>query len=425
VLDLCVRFGEALIATGAPVAETTAALLRVASGFGVTNTQIDITFISITASIDRDDDPLTKVRIINTRTADYSRLTDLYRLVEDIGAGRMSLLDAQSRFDQIITSPHPYRRFIATFALGLMAAGVVGMLGGGWLIAAVSAATTMLIDRVQRFLRHRNLPYLYQQVIGAGIATIVALLLLVGRDLFGWPMSLLPPSLVVAAGLVVLLAGMATVGAANDAISGYPLTAAARSFEVVLNTIGLVVGIGFVLDVGQRLGVPLYLSDTDPSGTPLLIQSLCGGMLAGAWALASYGRPRTLGLVLAIATAATAIRWTSDSLGLGPAEASFLAALAVGLLAAMVGNATRTPSYVLAVSGITPLLPGLAIYNGMFEIVNADNMVLGAGQLVAALAIGLALAAGVSLGTYLGEPFWSQTDRFTERVRERARGTRN
>ncbi|HLS14110.1 MAG TPA: threonine/serine exporter family protein, partial [Beutenbergiaceae bacterium] len=54
VLDLCVRFGEALIATGAPVAETTAALLRVASGFGVTNTQIDITFISITASIDRD-----------------------------------------------------------------------------------------------------------------------------------------------------------------------------------------------------------------------------------------------------------------------------------------------------------------------------------------------------------------------------------
>src|SRR5690625_8046584 len=59
--------------------------------------------------------------------------------------------------DLIITSPHPYRRFIATFALGLMAAGVVGMLGGGWLIAAVSAATTMLIDRVQRFLRHRNL----------------------------------------------------------------------------------------------------------------------------------------------------------------------------------------------------------------------------------------------------------------------------
>lgn len=425
MLDLCVRFGDALIATGAPVAETTAALLRVASGFGVTNCQIDITFISITASIDRDDDPLTKVRIINTRTADYSRLTDLYRLVEDIGAGRMSLLDAQSRFDQIITSPHPYRRFIATFALGLMAAGVVGMLGGGWLIAAVSAVTTMLIDRVQRFLRHRNLPYLYQQVIGAGIATTVALLLLVGRGLFGWPMSLLPPSLVVAAGLVVLLAGMATVGAANDAISGYPLTAAARSFEVALNTIGLVVGIGFALDVGQRLGVPLYLSDTDPSGTPLLIQSLCGGVLAGAWALASYARPRTVGLVLAIGAAATAVRWTSDSLGLGSAEASFLAALAVGLLAAMIGNATRTPSYVLAVAGITPLLPGLAIYNGMFEIVNADNMVLGAGQLVAALAIGLALAAGVSLGTYLGEPFWSQTDRFSQRVRERARGTRN
>lgn len=425
MLDLVVRLGEALIATGAPVADTTVALLRVAAGFGVTNCQIDITFISITASIDRDDAPVTKVRLINVRTADYSRLTDLGRLVEDIGQGRMTLIDAQGRFDQIVTAPHPYRRLVVTLALGLMAAGVVGMLGGGVAVAAVSAATTMVIDRVLRFLRHRNLPYLYQQVVGAGIATTVALLLLAGGEFFGWPADLLPPALVVAAGIVVLLAGMALVGAAADAISGYPLTAVARSFEVALYTIGLVVGIGFVLDVGRRLGVPLTLFDTDPTGTSLVIQSLCGAMLAGAWAIASYARPRTAGLVLVVGAAATAIRWGTDSLGLEAPESSFLAALAVGLIGTVIGDRTRTPAMVLTVAGITPLLPGLAIYQGMFAIVDSDDMVDGALRLISALAIGLALAAGVTLGTYLAAPLRESTDKFYERVRIRARGARN
>ena len=50
-------------------------------------------------------------------------------------------------------------------------------------------------------------------------------------------------SLVVAAGIVVLLAGMSLVSAAQDAINGFPVTAGARAFELVTLTIGIVVGI--------------------------------------------------------------------------------------------------------------------------------------------------------------------------------------
>ncbi len=400
------------------------ALLRLAAGFGVTNCHVDITFISITATVDRHDDPVTKVRLIEARTADHSRLTDLYRLVDDVHTGDLTLIDAQSRFDQIVTAPHRYRRWIVTMALGLMAAGVAGMLGGGWAVALVAGLTSAAIDRILRFLRHRNLPYLFQQVVGAGFATAVAVLLLFGREVWGWPPDLLPPSLVVAAGMVVLLAGLSLVGAASDAITGYPLTAAARSFEVVLYTIGLVVGIGLMLNLASRIGIPLTLHQEYLGSIPLTVQALCGAMVAGAWALACYARLRTVAWVVLIGAFATLLRWFTMGMGLGPEMSAFVAALLVGIASVFIGARTRTPEIVLAVSGITPLLPGLAIYRGLFSLVTEESVIGGATTLVGALMIGLALAAGVTLGSYLGSPL-RRRDRFTDKASMRARGTRN
>ncbi|NED99366.1 threonine/serine ThrE exporter family protein [Phytoactinopolyspora halotolerans] len=424
VLDLVLRTGEALITTGAPVADTTAALLRLAAGFGVTACQIDITFISITASIDRDDDPITKVRVINVRTADYSRLADLMELVDAAGKGQLDLAEAHTRLDEIVESPHPYRRWVVTLAMGTMAAGVAILLNGSWLVALIAGVTTTIIDRTLRWLRHEGLPYMFQQAIGAAIATIVALFLHWGRNEFGWSDSLVTPSLVVAAGIVVLLAGLSLVGAAEDAISGYPLTAAARSFEVVLYTAGIVIGVGFMLDIGQRMGVPLRIADHSTLSTPLVVQMLAGGVIAGAWGLASYSRTRTVLFAAAVGMVAAGVFLLFRDIGLGPSTSSFIAAMVVGLLASGVAERFGAPSLAVSVCGITPLLPGLLIYQAMFTTVDADDLFGGASMLLNAIAVGLSLAAGVTLGEFLANPLRSEVDRWQRRVRSRAKGSR-
>ncbi|TDE00320.1 threonine/serine ThrE exporter family protein [Jiangella asiatica] len=425
VLDMVLRTGEAMVATGAPVADVTAALLRLAAGFGVTRCQVDITFISIIASIDRDDDPITKVRVINVRTSDYSRLADLFDLVDAAHERKVTLEEAERRLDEVLDAPHPYRRWIVTLALGLMAAGVALLLNGGWLVALVAAATTMLIDRILRMLRRKGLPYLFQQVIGAAIATVVGLAALWAADRFGWSPTLLPPSLIVASGIVVLLAGLSLVGSAEDAIAGYPLTAAARTYEVVLHTIGLVVGIGVMLDLGQRVGIPLTIADPDTLSIPTTIQIISGGMIAGAWGLASYTRARTVPVVVVAGmVAAGVLLLARDLLELGTVASSFLAALVVGLFAGGISERLRTPNLVISVCGITPLLPGLAIYKAMFAMVDSDDIVGGTGMLIGAFATALALAAGVTLGEYLATPLRSEMDRWQRRVNRRARGAR-
>jgi uncharacterized membrane protein YjjB (DUF3815 family) len=74
----------------------------------------------------------------------------------------------------------------------------------------------------------------------------------------------------------------------------------------------------------------------------------------------------------------------------------------------------------VAVCGIVPLLPGLAIYQGLFAIVVDADIQGGLGALVGASAVGLALASGVALGEYLGRPVRGGRDRYDQRARRRA-----
>jgi hypothetical protein len=56
--------------------------------------------------------------------------------------------------------------------------------------------------------------------------------------------------------------------------------------------------------------------------------------------------------------------------------------------------------------------------------VRGTNLVPGASMLVSALSIGLALAAGVTLGEFIAAPLGTSMDRWQRRERWRARGSR-
>jgi uncharacterized membrane protein YjjB (DUF3815 family) len=95
--------------------------------------------------------------------------------------------------------------------------------------------------------------------------------------------------------------------------------------------------------------------------------------------------------------------------------------MAVGAFADLVGTRVGTPSLVVSICGITPLLPGMTVYRALAKIV-AGNSAAGMTLLFEALTIGLALAAGVALGSFLVRPLSSGYDRYDRRVRRRARG---
>ncbi|WP_245784572.1 threonine/serine ThrE exporter family protein [Geodermatophilus amargosae] len=413
-LGLALRIGASMLAVGAPSADVTATVLRVAAAYGLTSCQVDITFTSLTVSFDREDAvPLTAMRIVRMSRTDYTRLQGITELARAIGAGDLDVEEAHRRLDQVVSAPVTYRRIVTTLAWAGVAACFGLVLGGGWLEALVAALTTAVIEQVLRVLNRQSLPVFFQQVAGAALATGVAVLLA------AWDVDV-RTSLVVAAGIVVLLAGLSLVSAAQDAISGFPVTAGARAFEVVTLTAGIVVGIAGVLDLAQRARLPLTVVDTSPVPVSFPVALAASAGIAGFWALASHARPRAVGLAAVAGALAWTTFWAVSGVGAGPALASGFAAVVLGFCGEALTQRLRVPPQLVAVCGIVPLLPGLAIYHGLFTIVVDADIDGGLAALVGALAIGLALAAGVTLGGYLGRPVSGERDRYDERVRRRA-----
>ncbi|MDQ1537419.1 MAG: hypothetical protein QOE58_1812, partial [Actinomycetota bacterium] len=400
VIDLAMRVGETLLSTGASASDVVATVLRLTDAYDLGSVHVDVTFTSISVSYHRglDADPMTVMRGVKVRSTDLTRLERLQSLVRDIAEDRVEIDEARVRFRAMMRAPHPYRRWVVTGALATVAASVAALYGGTWFIMALSFVTTAVVDRVQRWLSRRGMAAFFTQIVGGAIPTAVAMGLIAAISAGVPGVQHISPSLVVASCIVVLLAGLSVVGAAQDAIDGYYITADARGSEVVVLTLGIVVGIGVVLTMAQRFGIPMQFTVGAELSTNIVVQVLASMVVAGAFAVSSYAGPRAA----FYSTLTGGLGWLAylgaTHFSLGPVASSTIAALLAGFLSQLVASRLQVPALALTMASIVPLLPGLAVYEGLFEIVRGSpgvGLSTGITTLLGAAGIGMGLAAGV------------------------------
>jgi len=427
VIDLAMRVGETLLSTGASASDVVATVLRLTDAYGLGSVHVDVNFTSISVSYHRglDADPMTVMRGVKVRSTDLTRLERLQSLVRDIAGEGVDVDEARVRFRALIRAPHPYRRWVVTGSVATVAAGAAALFGATWFIIALSFVTTAGVDRVQRWLSRRGIAAFFTQVVGGAIPTLVAVGLLVAISAGVPGLQQISPSLVVASGIVVLLAGLSVVGAAQDAIDGYYVTAGARAFEVVVLTLGIVVGIGVILAVAHRSGVSMQFTAGAQLSTNALVQVLAAMVVSGAFAVSAYAGPRAAFYSTLTGGLAWLVYLGAVHLGMGPAAASSIAALGAGFLAQLVASRLQVPALALTMAGIVPLLPGMAVYQGLFEIVRRTpgvGLADGVGTLLGAAGVGMALAAGVSMGTFLARPLHDGLSRGQQKALRRSVG---
>jgi uncharacterized membrane protein YjjP (DUF1212 family) len=409
-LDLALRVGEVLLSSGAGTADATATILSVTAAGGLRGCEVDITFTSMAISYQAAPDvaPETHIRLVRYRSQDFSRLTDVDELVRRLTRGEVTREEASRELARLNSAGPPFPRWSAVLAWGVMAGGATLLLGGGWLITLVAILTAIVIDLSNRWFSRQRLPAFYQQVAGAFIATAVALGLYAVR-------APVKPSLVVAAGIIMLLAGIALTGAVQDAITGYYVTAAARMLETMLLTGGIIAGVSLGLTIGLKLGlhVGIEAEAVQLANLPIMVGS--GAVMAVAFAYASYAPLRVLLPIALVGAAGSLVFTLMTRAGFGPAWSTAAGAFAVGLGGYSLGRRTGVPPLVVVVSGTVPLLPGLTIYKGLYELMGLGNLI-GIVSLATALAIGVALASGIILGEYVAQPIRREARRLEDRL---------
>ncbi|GAB3679692.1 threonine/serine exporter family protein [Saccharopolyspora tripterygii] len=425
VLDLGLRIGEVQMASGAGASDVTATIIGVVSAYGLPHCEVDVIYTSITVSCYRgtEQPPITSLRVVRNRSIDYTRLADVEKLLRRITNGEISANDAYAELDRITTATHPFPRWVATLAWAGMAASLAVLLGGAQdpFLPLVAAGITALVDRIGRLLNRRALPFFFQQAVGGAIATSLAL----GAFAVG---ILHNPSLAIAASIIVLLSGMTVVGSMQDAITGYNVTAAGRMAELAMMTAGLIAGVVLSLYIGLRIGGdtvagldPQSLGRAQVTATETLrlpVQILAGASTSACFALASYAPPRPLliaGVGGGVAAGVHATLINPLLLDVNPVLAGAVATMVVGLVGGIVARRFEIPVLVVAVSAVSPLLPGLATYRGLFEL-SVLRSPSGVATLMLAVATGLALGAGVVLGEYLAQPVRSRLGRLERRI---------
>ena len=419
VLNLALRVGEVQLATGAGAAVAHDTMIAIAGAYGLPTCDVDIAFSTITMCCHRGVEvgPVTTMRNVRYRTQDYTRLATVDALIKDIVDTDTPIhsTEALQRLSVAVSANHPYPRYAAGISRSLFAAAVSVLIGGGAGVALVSLVLTGVVWSMARWLGRRSVPMFFQQVLAAAVVTTAALGLTYSGVLLD------SPAFVVATGIIVLLSGLSLVGLVQDAITGFPLTAAGRAVEVVLGTGGLLVGVVVSIKLAATLGGATALAyalalpgSTTPQADALhLVAAGAAGLF---FALSAYA-PLTS---LPVAAASGATAWTIYALGinagLGEVVASAAAATVLGLIAIMLPPRLGLPPLVLVVAGIMPLLPGLMLYTGFAQlaVVGLDGSMQTAGSVseiqtgtltsLLAFVVSLALAAGVSFGEQIGWP---------------------
>lgn len=398
---------EQLLSMGVPASDVVHLSLEITNTYCKRRVHIDVSYTMITISQDRgiDKEPLTLIRTIVPDEANYRLIQSLQSLALQIRDSHVPLDEAEKRLDKIMSGKQQHSRWLIYSSGGAVSAGVVLLYDGQPLMVVLAFLTGFLVTGFLRWMGRRGVATFYSQTIAAfGITLAAALTTRLSSQL---ELSI-NPTLLVIGGIVLLVAGMMIVGAFQDAIDEYYVTANARLLKVIMATGGIVVGVLAGLYITTRYGISFPATPDRLTLADTQMQFVGALVIAAAFALRNHANiTGTL-----VAGGVGMLGWWVSRLAIawdfGVVIACGVAAAVVGLMATFVSRFWKIPSLAIIAAGIVPLVPGLSLYNGLMDSVShtptESGFMSSMGILLQAVMIGFAVAAGATLGNMIGRP---------------------
>jgi uncharacterized membrane protein YjjP (DUF1212 family) len=392
VFDLAMRIGEGLLTNGAAASEVTATVLRVTSSSGLRNVSVQVTFNEVTISYLEDESatPFTRVRSAGERTQDFARLAAFEDISHQYLSGELPLDEARHRAAAIPQRQPLYRLALVVGGFAVMGGAAALSFGAGSLVVIAATLAAGLLIAIAEVLARWSIPPFYSQALGGLVAVAAAI-----------GVSLIDPtensSIVVVSCLIVQLAGLSSISAVQDAVTGWYVTAAGRMLETIMLTIGIVVGVRAGLLIAAAVGADISVSASMPLSITTALVVLISGLGMGLGYGVGTQTPARLLLALALVAAGSGLishvitgLLQDRTVGVGAA------AFTTGLVATALADRVRAPALAFVMGGVIPLVPGSRIYRGLLGL--QDDLDVGIAELLEAAQVAIAIAAGVVLG---------------------------
>ena len=406
-LRFAMRIADQLSSMGMPAHSVTNLALNITDVYCQQKVHIDISYTQIFVSQDRgiDREPLTLIRTITPRATNYQLMQRLQDISTRISDHTLTLDDAEKLLDDTLSHVRRYPRWVVYAASGGLSAGSAILYSATWPLAAIAFFVGFITAWLLDCLARLALPPFFTQIIASLFVTLFAAVLmwLVSHEYLDF-LGSVNPTLITVGGIVLLVAGMAIVGAFQDAIDEYYVTAGAHLLRVVMMTTGIVIGVGIGLYVSSKLDISFIPTPDRLSFASAGYQFLGAVVISASFALGNHARLGGIILTGATGLLGYYVFLASSSAGLSSIPANALAGVIIGFVATLVSRVWRMPSLAIVNSSIVPLVPGLILYNELMGLIAPENAPGGQDLLLRAVLISVAIAAGASFGVLIGRP---------------------
>jgi uncharacterized membrane protein YjjP (DUF1212 family) len=383
-LGLALTAAAMMLEGGASAASVAGAMRDIATAAGLGDVTADVNHSVLTIS--EHGTAHVGAAAISSRTYDFGRLRDTTRVVNDLCANRIDPTTARRRLDTLADAANRHATWLRLVASGAAGASWAVVFGADPVVTASAFVVNIALAWAHRGLTRIGWPPFFAHLIAGVVAVVVAATIAVSH-----PHT--DASLTVTSVIVMLLPGVAFIGGVKDAISGWYLTAIARLTESITAVAGLITGIQLALTAAARAGIHLEVAPPKAinlAPTPMML--IASGAIAVFFGIVSRNSPTTLAASAVLSAAGLTIYTGALRIALTSIWATAAAAIMIGTLAAMIGALDRTPTLAITTPAILALLPGIAMYQGMFY---------GGGHIQNAVMLALALAGGLTAGEYI------------------------
>ena len=379
--------GSALIQSGASSASTTSALQAVCDTAGLKGVTVSVTLGQLILSEHGHGTgtPHTRVFEFPAGSLDIWWRSRAEEVLERYFMGELSPAEATEELqDQINAKPtgHLWRTLLGYALLG---AGFSQVLGGDAIITAGAAAISCLVSYVFRLLARTQAPGIFSYALGGFLATLAA-------TAFSPFVTGSEVTICIVSALAAKLAGMASYGSVQDAITGWYLSATGRLIDGLTCTAGLVAGVSSGVALSHLVNSSLRFVDAVSPAPESWALSVAGAALVSAGFAMSSGSTLLRTAAIASLGAAAQLICTALETGMTSYPSTAVTAAAVGAVSVLVARPLNVSSNAIMTVALLPLFPGLLVYQGLlgavFSVDSAGKTMLEASVTAFALALG-------------------------------------
>ncbi len=400
-LEGLLRFGALMLRAGDAAFRVREAMGLIATSLGIERLSLHITVRGMTATVWRDGEHVTLASEVDSLGIDAWRLGALERLARDSKPGLApATLAAQLNAIEATTALRSI--LVVAVAVGF-ASGAFGYLNGGGLPAVLAAFVAGGAGQALRMLLFRQ--RLNQYAVTAACGLVAAgLYYLVARLLVqvGLPSD----------------HGVGIVAAVLFLVPGFPLVAALLDLlqhQTVAGIVRLTYGMVLLLAAAFGLGIVAALAGFSAAAAPpplpdslaatLLWRAIASVLGGCGFAILYNSSLRTVLAVGGLALVGNELRLALHDSGFALAPATFVGALAVGLLASFARSRLHEPRIALTVPGIIIMVPGAYAFQAVV-LFGQGNVLAGLQPAVLAAFVVGAMALGLATARFMSERKW-------------------